>query len=806
MTTRIRRKLGLLAFLVGTACLAPAYGHDLLSLEMQQLVQRRNNMTPQQLADYLPHIYPRVEGPIAEGVCLDVPTEPANRVLAEMGLVDVTASPFNADRSGKADATKAIQSAVNFARDHQMVLYFPAGTYRISDTIECRQQLTVRGNGRLTGAPKFPCVLMGSAVPGKRSILLLTPRSAGFTDPDQRKIIVHFLNCNYGYDKRDFRDGPLRPQSNISYNQIFADIDIVIGEGNAGAVGLRMQAAEGSSVQDVTIDATHGHTGMIGAAGSGGSHHNITIRGGRIGIDTHGFPPEFNATASGTQPTPTMAGITLLDQTETALVNKSRGPLVAVGWHIRTQTTGPVIRLERDYASSPFNSGLALIDSVVQFSGKPGDTLCATNKSFYMRNVYVERARSVVEGIEANSSGWAQIQELAYPIQPPAFKGLTFQESVYIDGERSDVPYIRMRSKTPPPSDLCSRHIWSDSFPSFQHPRAANVKAAPYNAAGDGETDDTAALQRAVNENEIVFLPKGYYRVSDTIRLRPNTKLIGVAQHLSTIMTRAPYGDLGTGDIPKPLVETADTSDADTVIAFLGILLADEAPAEVVEQGDGVLPYYALSWRCGGTSMVRSPHIARSHLYGYPRRKPAGIESFGYSNPTVRISGHGGGRWYNFFIHGMASETDEYRHILVENTKGPLAFYHLHAQHADSYSQCEIRDSANLTIYGVKSEYQTRFLKVQDSNHIYVFGHGGNATALRGSAHYVIVDSDDVTLTNMSDQFNVRQTTPTPMAYHKYPAEPFTAYSPIIEIRRGQETSLPNNDDPILWRRSGPEK
>jgi len=119
----------------------PSRGQEMLSPEMQVRVQRKNGMTPQQLAEYLPYIYPRVERPVAEGVCLSVPPQPANRTLAEMGVLDVTVAPFGADRSGLKDATRAIQDAVNFARDRQMVLFFPAGTYRISDTIECRQKL-----------------------------------------------------------------------------------------------------------------------------------------------------------------------------------------------------------------------------------------------------------------------------------------------------------------------------------------------------------------------------------------------------------------------------------------------------------------------------------------------------------------------------------------------------------------------------------------------------------------------------------------------------------------------------------------
>ncbi|TWT84029.1 Pectate lyase superfamily protein [Planctomycetes bacterium CA13] len=798
------KRLATLFYLATVICHAAAWGQELLSPETQELVRRRNNMTKQQLAEYLPYIHRRVEEPVAEGICLDVPAELANQSMAELGLVDVTAAPFRADRLGQHDATEAIQAAINFARDHQMVVFFPGGTYLISDTIECRQKLTMRGNGRVTSAANFPCVLVGSSAPEQRSALLLAPRSPGFSDPEQLKIAVHFTNCNYGFDKGDYQQGPLHPQANINYNQVFSDIDIVIGEGNAGAVGLRMQAAEGSSAQNVTIDATHGHTGMLGAAGSGGSHHNITIRGGRIGIDTHGFPPESRVDGSGTQPTPTMVGITLINQTEAALVNKSRGPLVAVGWRILTKNSGPVIRLERDYPANPYNGGLALIDSVIQFTGELGGSVCEAEKSFYMRNVYVEQARNVVQGIAANPTGWMHIKELAYPIQPPNFKHHHFQESVYINGERSSLTYLEAQSGNTPPQDLTARHLWSDSFASFQNAKAINVKSPPYNAAGDGVTDDTSTLQKAIDEHEIVFLPKGYYRVTDTIRLRPSTKLIGVAQHLSNIMTRAPYGELGKGDVLKPLVETANTADADTTLFRLGILLTDEAPTETVERLDGTMPFYALSWRCGGSSIVRSPHIARTHLYGYPRRQKEGIDKFRYSAPAVRISGHGGGKWYNFFIHGLAEETDDYRHVLVENTQGPLAFYHLHAQHADSYAQCEFRNCANVNVYGVKTEYQTRFLKVQDSNNINIFGHGGNATPLRGSAHYVFVDCQNITLTNMSDQFNARQTSPISMAYRRYPAQPYTSYSPLMVINDGQEIRLPNNEDPILWRQSTP--
>jgi len=49
-----------------------------------------------------------------------------------------------------------------------------------------------------------------------------------------------------------------------------------------------------------------------------------------------------------------------------------------------------------------------------------------------------------------------------------------------------------------------------------------NIKDAPYNAKGDGVTDDTAAIQQALtdypNKNKIIYLPIGTYLVSDQLQ------------------------------------------------------------------------------------------------------------------------------------------------------------------------------------------------------------------------------------------------------------------------------------------------
>ncbi|CAF3331507.1 unnamed protein product [Rotaria socialis] len=84
----------------------------------------------------------------------------------------------------------------------------------------------------------------------------------------------------------------------------------------------------------------------------------------------------------------------------------------------------------------------------------------------------------------------------------------------------------------------------------YQHPNAKlmvmngdptsgfiNVRLPPYNATGDGITDDTNAIQRALNDTGsmgggIVFIPEGNYLIASHLTLPAATVLKGVASHV----------------------------------------------------------------------------------------------------------------------------------------------------------------------------------------------------------------------------------------------------------------------------------
>ncbi|MCD8481193.1 MAG: glycoside hydrolase family 55 protein [Verrucomicrobia bacterium] len=113
--------------------------------------------------------------------------DPNHPDVVPHGYVSVRA--FGADSTGVLDSTAAIQAGINYARDNRLVLWFPAGTYTVSERLEVDQP---------DNNANFPSVLMGSTIdPEQRAVIHLASNSPGFNDPANRRVVLHFFQRRY---------------------------------------------------------------------------------------------------------------------------------------------------------------------------------------------------------------------------------------------------------------------------------------------------------------------------------------------------------------------------------------------------------------------------------------------------------------------------------------------------------------------------------------------------------------------------------------------------------------------------------
>lgn len=646
--------------------------------------------------------------------------------IISYGILDVTKPPYSADHTGVRDATVTLQQAIMDARDAQLVCYLPAGRYKISDTLEGIIGVVEWDNWPYAGHADpwvaeasfhYPCVLAGSSG-AARTQIILCDNAPGFDDPSHPKPVIYFwARSMQSFGPRD----PNTPQNNINFNQKIMSLDIDLGRGNPGAIGIDHRGAEGATIEDIRIRANGAFAGLRNAPGSGGAMHGIEITGGRYGLYL-----------TGSQPSPLVSDVKLTDQTEASILCRTRGPLTVVGAEIDG------VGIHGQLSNAAWSGAISIIDSIIRVRGQR--PAIDARRSVVMDNVWIHRCeRIAVVGenppLMGDVEGWTHVRRyVAGGIQnyPKDLHAQTDKDPIWVDRRQMKQPIVVMESfQGPVPNNLLIQHSLPD-LPDWTNPEVVNVKAPPFNAKGDGKNDDTKAIQSAIDEHRHVFLPKGRYCISKPLMLKADTTLFGLTNVLTQITSIDGAPAFADVENPRPLIETPDCPEATTSLQMMTLEIPVTNPS-----------VYALHWKVGGEAFVRNI---------YPIRPIWHPHAIAMSHPMVRISDSGGGRWYTQTLLGWWSQGPDYRHLLVEDTSQPLRFYHLQPQHARSEAMVEFRNARNIDVYSMKAEGDVTIVWLNHCQAVRLFGYGGNASPSPGRAIFRLDDCSEIQLANINPQ------------------------------------------------------
>jgi hypothetical protein len=459
-------------------------------------------------------------------------------LLEQLGFIDVTMAPYNADPTGLKDSTFALQHALNESRNKQLVCFFPSGTYLISNTLSCEQRVEKLDAARYTDdmrqswwdirTDRF--YILGSTKGGKRPVIKVAPGTKGFGDPNKprlaMKIWAQTRNDVPGTHDPDWDS----EQPNISFGHIMRGIDFDI-RGNAGAIGLRHAGSQGTLLMDCAVKADGALGGFYNCPGQGGGTYNIETHGGSYGLiadANYRFPMLASCTFKGQTIAPILYSAAML-------------PMMLVGCYLESNGKS-VIDLSNMYDFP----GISLVDCVVQMN-KPGPLMLQNrNQNLFMENVYIKGATHLQNNTVKISKPkiWTEVKR--YSSCSPLSENL-------INGVKStDMLFEWKHFKGSPPfQELHNKH-WR-TLPSFEDSDAVNIK--DFGAVGNGEADDTQAFKNAIKASKKIFFPHGRYNITEALTLEPGMQLFG----------------MNSSSISVPVIKTYDSKEDDTFFSFISI-------------------------------------------------------------------------------------------------------------------------------------------------------------------------------------------------------------------------------------------
>lgn len=552
------------------------------------------------------------------------------RAPAEPHAVTVSAKG-----DGVADDSDALQQAFDRARDktgHGLV-FLPSGKYRITRTLVVPPGVRIYGIGSTR-----PVIQLSANTPGFQqgvSTMIVFGGNPQY-QPGQVPVPVPTIVP---------RDKVVRDAHSGTFYSSMRNVDIEIGEGNPAAAGVRFRMAQHAFLSDMEFRLGSAFAGVYQA---GNVIENVHFKGGRYGIVTEKTSPAWQ--------------FTLLDSTfegqSDAAIREHEARLTMVNVAIRDTPVG--IEIDRGYSDSLWGKD-------VRFENVSRAAVVISNEEKVFTQIGFENALAADTPVFArfrDSGRTIEGKGKAYKVASLSY-GLSVPELGH-NGEYATEADIQTLKRLPARRKPAIRDL----------PKMADwVNIRTLGVVGDGQADDTAAIQRAIDTRRTLYFPTGFYKVTDSLKLRPDTVLIGL--HPAITQLYIPDDNprhAGPGAV-LPILQTPQRGD--NILSGLGLFTGRVNPRAA-----------ALLWRSGEHSLVEDVKIMGGGGTPTADGKPLGTLSARSGDPvsdgrmdaqypSIWVTDGGGGTFANVWSPNTFASAG----FTVTNTSTPGHVYEMSVEH-----------------------------------------------------------------------------------------------------------------------------
>ncbi len=415
------------------------------------------------------------------------------------------------DNGGTTDVTAKLQQIINDGTNKTQrrlqVLYFPKGTYLVSGQLQMKLDTSRAATSHSHGP-----WLVGESKEG--TIIRLKDGTWPKPMYDLEKGDENGRAVQKIYEQTVLSCGD---STNTTFNKIIRNLTVNTGKNNAGAVGVMYNTSNTGFLGEVDIISEDGQ-GVAGLALAGvengpGQVRNIRIRGFDIGL--------YNATDYVTA----CSDITIQNPNKLGLVN-----------HGQTAGESIVIEMDKTGATAIRNekNGVLSVVGLTIKGNAPSQPAIMNDGSLYVRDLKTSGFASAVHNSDAKepSPSGNELDEYCTGAVVGLFENSKMSLRLPIK-KQPLVPYEQDFSK------------WSNPL--------------DYEAVGDGQADDTAAVQKALNEpgKTHVVIPYGKrFRIRGPLTVGPEVvRIVGTTGVMPFSVDDNASLTIGDGQSPVVVVE-----------------------------------------------------------------------------------------------------------------------------------------------------------------------------------------------------------------------------------------------------------